>query len=178
MPNRPDHERIEAQTAQPAAAIPANANGWLNGALLVAGVSGLWIGRGVAASSNDPAGGVVVLSAGLLVLASLAVLGLAIRRLVSAAESRWLHVFCGRRVFACGVLVLTIAALFVASIIRGDPFQQLTASGRITAGEIVDAGFVLAAVVCVTGAGMAFLAAWDAYRHERAWPLSLGVAGQ
>jgi len=81
-------------------------------------------------------------------------------------------------VFGCGVLVLTISLLFVASMIRRDPFQQLTSSGRITAGEIVDSGFVLAAVVCLTGAGMAFLAAHDAYRHERAWPSSMGTSGR
>ena len=119
-----------------------------------------------------------MLSTALLVVASLAVLGFATWSLVSAAESRWLHVFCGRRVFVCGVLVWTMSALFIASMIRRDLFQELASSGRITAGAIVDSGFVLAAVICMTGAGVAFLAAYDAYRHERTWPISMGTTGR
>lgn len=178
MPNGSEHELIEAQAVRSAVSLSANGNEWRNRAMLLGAASGLWIAHGIATTSNDPAGGRAMLSAGLLVVASLAVLGFAIRGLVSAAESRWHHVFCGRRVFVCGVLVLTMATLFVASMIRRDPFRHLTSSGRITAGEIVDSGFVLAAVVCLTGAGIAFLAAQDAYRHERTWPISMGTTGR
>ena len=173
MPNEADHERIEVQATRSAGPIPANGHEWRNRGLLAAAAAGLWISHGIATWSNDPATGTAMLSASLLVVASLGALSVGVSGLVSAAGSRWLHVFCGRRVFVCGALVSTIAVIFVASIVRRDPFQELASSGRITAGEIVDGGVVLAALMCVTGAGMAFLGAWDAYRHDHV----AGLAG-
>jgi len=70
-------------------------------------------------------------------------------------------------------VLLTIGIVQVGSILRGRPFGSFFSQGQITAMEIADVGLVLAAIACLTGAGIAFIGAAEAYREERSWHISL-----
>ena len=67
------------------------------------------------------------------------------------------------------------AGALVASLVIRDPFRGFFASGRITAYELVDVGDILGAVVSLTLAATAALAAWDVLDEERHWGRSLGI---
>jgi hypothetical protein len=53
------------------------------------------------------------------------------------------------------------------------PFDTLFAHGRITGEDIVDTAAVVAAVVCMVGAGVASIGAWDRMHEERNWHRTL-----
>ena len=89
--------------------------------------------------------------------------------------SRKRHVFRGRRVARCAGALALVAGALVASLVIRDPFRGFFASGRITAYELVDVGDILGAVVSLTLAATAALAAWDVLDEERHWGRSLGI---
>lgn len=175
MSSESGHEGVELNSSVGVEPIVLPSADWENIALLIAALSGLWIASGIAGWSSEASTPTVELWTGGVVVASLVALGLATSKLVSSAQSRTRHVFCGRRVLAFGVFMLVVAAGLTVSIVRRNPFHQLTSRGRITAGEIADAGFVVAVIVCLVGAGVALVDAWGACRDERRWPESLGI---
>ena len=142
---------------------------------LTGAVALLATAHGVAAWSNDPGGRTPTLATLGIVAISLAVLSWSAWGLVESNVSRWRHVFCGRRATLCAGALAVVAGVLVASLIVRHPFRQLFASGRITAYELVDVGCVLGAVVSLTLAAAAAVAARDALRDERHWGRSLGI---
>lgn len=148
---------------------------WPRVAILGASLVGLWLAQGIATWSNDPSAPAAKLATSAVVIMSLAVMGLAISRLVTLTQSRWRHVFSSRHVLACASFLTGITAALAVSFMLLDPFHELVASGHITATDIADAGWMFAVIVCGVGAGTAFLTAWDASREERRWGDSLGI---
>ena len=119
---------------------------WPRVAMLSAPLVGLWLAQVIATSSDDPSGSGVKLATSAVVMISLAIMGYAIARLVTLAQSRWHHVFSSQRVLACSILLTLItAALAVSFFILLDPFHRLAASGHIAATDIADAGWMFAA---------------------------------
>lgn len=136
--------------------------------VVCAALSGFWIAHGVTVWS-DPSKSNVTIWTGTLTVVSLAALVLGIWSLLTSAQSRLRHVFCGRRIFVFGGFLSVVATTIVVMLIRRQPFGQLAARGQLTAVEIVDVGLLFAAIVCLTGAIAAFFGALDAYHEERSW---------
>jgi len=139
-----------------------------------AGLTGLWIANELAAWSSSSSTPDIAIWTGSLVAASLATLLFAMSSLLSSSQSRLRHVFCGRRILIFAGALSIIGVALAGSIIRRNVLGQFLSHGGIGATEIVDAGLILAAVACLTGAGIAFFGAADAYREERSWHLSFG----
>jgi hypothetical protein len=131
--------------------------------------------HGVAAWSGDPGGRAPTFATLGIVMTSLAALSWSSWGLVESNTSRWRHVFFGRRVAWCAGALAFVGGGLVLSLAMSDPFQAFFSSGRITAEELVDLGCVLGAVVSLTLAAAAALAAWDALEDERHWGRSLGI---
>jgi len=128
-----------------------------------------------AAWSSDPAGQSPKLIALGLVTASLATLALSAWGLVAWMFSPWRPVFRGRRLLLCAVALFLVAGTLVAALVISDPFQQIASTGRITAGELIDIGCVLGAVISLTAAVVAAVGAWESFVDERHWGRSLGI---
>jgi hypothetical protein len=89
--------------------------------------------------------------------------------IVTSAFSDAYRVFRARHLAFCAALLLGLGAVTAAVMVLHDPYDKLFAHGMITAEDIVDAGAVIAALVCWVGAGVAITGAWDASRAERNW---------
>lgn len=148
---------------------------WRKIVLLIGALSGIWIAQGVVMWSDDPSAGWIVLWATSLMVASLVALGLSIQSLLASLQGPLRHVFSGRRVLAFGSFLLVVAALLAGSIARRNLFHQVLTNGHISASDIADLGFLMAVMVCATGACVSLLSAWDTLRDERAWYVSLGL---
>ena len=166
---------MNRKTKQSKHAMPRlrRASEWPIMAVLGTALTGLWAARDLAAWSNDPSTPDVAIWSGSLAAASLATLIVAMSSVLSSSQSRLRHVFCGRRTLLFAATFLVIGVAQAASMLRRSLFGHFFSQGQITATEIADVGLVLAAIACLTGAGIAFIAAWEAYREERSWHISL-----
>lgn len=131
--------------------------------------------HGVAVWSGDAGGSASTFVTLGIVVTSLAALSWSAWGLLESNMSRRRHVFRGRRVAWCAGILALVAGALVASLVMRDPFRGFFASGRITAHELVDVGDILGAVVSLTFAATAALAAWGALDEERHWGRSLGI---
>lgn len=93
--------------------------------------------------------------------------------IVTAGHSDAHRVFRCRHLLLTGALLLVVGVTTIVSMVVHDPFAKLFAHGRITSEDMVDAGFVAAALICMFGAGVAFTGAWDRLHAERHWHRSL-----
>lgn len=119
---------------------------------------------GSVATSRSAVVGVLV-----VIALSLALVARSVQVIVTSAFSDAYRVFRARHLAVCATLLLSIGALTAAVMVVHDPFDKLFAHGRIAAEDLVDAGLVIAALVCSVGAGVALTGAWDSSRAERNW---------
>jgi hypothetical protein len=148
---------------------------WLRLALLGAGLGFLVLTHRVTGQLDDSIStGRSAVMGGLVVVAlALALVARSVQVIVTSAFSDAYRVFRARHLAVCATLLVVIGALTAAVMVVHDPFDKLFAHGRITVEDIVDAGVVLAALVCWVGAGVAITGAWDASRAERNWHRTL-----
>jgi hypothetical protein len=148
---------------------------WLQLVALVAGLASLLLAHHLTRQLDGSTAGstfatVVVM---LVVTLSLAVVWRAVHVIVTSAFSDAYRVFRSRHLLACGALLSFVAAAEAAALIRRGPFGKFFAHGRITGEVIVDVATVVAAVVCLVGAGVALTGAWERMHEERDWHRTL-----
>lgn len=149
---------------------------WPRALLLTAGLVGLLLAQGIAGWARDPSDGAVKLVTAAVVIVALGAIGLTISRILTLVECRWRQVFRSSRILACAAVLSVVTALLIGALfVVLDPFRDVVASGHISAGDIADAGWVIAVIVCWVGAVTALLGAWDAHREERDWTDSLQI---
>lgn len=145
-------------------------------AMLATGLGTLLVAHTVARGTNDavtgatPATVIVLLPAVLLALAAVARSTFVI---VTSGHSDAHRVFRCRHLFTTATLLLVVAVAAAAGLVVHDPFDKLFSHGRITGEDIVDVSILIAALICMFGAGVAFTGAWDRLHAERHWHRSL-----
>ena len=150
-------------------------------AILGAGIGALVLAHTLTRRMNDSVTGASLTTViVLLVVVPLALAAVARSTfvIVTSAHSDAYRVFRSRHLFVSGALLLVTAATVAAMMVVHDPFDKLFAHGRITGEDIVDVGIVVAALVCMFGAGVAFMGAWERLLAERHWHRSLRISGR
>jgi hypothetical protein len=144
---------------------------WLRLVLLGAGLGVVVLAHRVTEQLDDPAatGRRALVGAFVVVALALALVVRSVQVIVTSAFSDAYRVFRARHLAFCAALLLGLGAVTAAVMVLHDPYDKLFAHGMITAEDIVDAGAVIAALVCWVGAGVAITGAWDASRAERNW---------
>ena len=148
---------------------------WLQLAALGAGLGALFLAHDLPRRLDESGARATVGMAVVILVVSLA-LGLiwrAVHVIVTSAFSDAYRVFRSRHLLACGALLVFVAAVETGAVIRRGPFDKFFAYGRITGEVIVDVATVLAALVCMVGAGVALTGAWERMHEERNWHLTL-----
>jgi hypothetical protein len=145
-------------------------------AVLVAGVGALIVGHHVVRQLDGSGSGSAVMTKLLIValMSSVALVGRAVYVIVTSAFSDAYRVFRSRHLLFCGAMLFAMAAAQTGAMVERGSFGTLFAYGRMTGQDIVDAATVLAALVCLFGAGVAFTGAWDRMQVERNWALYAG----
>ena len=148
---------------------------WPQLAALAAGLGALFLAHHVTRRLDDSAAGTTFTTAVLILVISLslAVIWRAVHVIVTSAFSDAYRVFRSRHLLACGGLLLFVAAAEAGTVIQRGPFDKFFAHGRITGEVIVDVATVVAALVCMVGAGVALTGAWDRRYEERNWHRTL-----
>ena len=148
---------------------------WLQLAALGTGLGVLFFAHGLTQWIDDGAAGTTFTTAALVLVVtlSLAVIWRAVHVIVTSAFSDAYRVFRSRHLLACGSLLLFIAAAEAGTVIHRGPFEKFFAHGRITGEVMVDVATVVAALVCMVGAGVALTGAWDRRNEERNWHRTL-----
>lgn len=148
---------------------------WLQLAALGAGLGALFLAHYVTRQLDDSAAGATFSTAVVMLVVStaLAVVGRAVYVIVTTAFSDAHRVFRTRHLVVCGTLLFVVAAGASGALVARGPFEKLFAHGRITGEDIIDIATVLAAVVCMVGAGVASIGAWDRMHEERNWHRTL-----
>ena len=93
--------------------------------------------------------------------------------LVTSAFSDAYRVFRARHLFACASTLLVTGAITARAVVVREPFRHVFAHGSVNGLDIVDVATVIAALVCLVGAGVALTGAWDARHEERNWHRTL-----
>lgn len=147
---------------------------WLQLAALGAGLGVLFLAARVT-SQLDDSGGATFSTAVVMLVASiaLAVVGRAVYVIVTSAFSDAYRVFRTRHLVVCGAILFVIAVGATGALVARGPYEKLFAHGRITGEDIVDTATAVAAVVCMVGAGVASIGAWDRMHEERNWHRTL-----
>jgi hypothetical protein len=109
----------------------------------------------------------------LVVMVAVAIAGRSVHVIVTSAFSDAYRVFRARHLVACASLLLASGTTVAYAVVVRDPFRRAFAHGRITGLDIIDVGTVIAALVCLVGAGVALSGAWDASLEERNWHRTL-----
>jgi hypothetical protein len=148
---------------------------WLQLTALATGLGALFLAHHVTRRLDDSTAGttfttVVVI---LVVAASLAVVGRAVYVIVTSAFSDAHRVFRTRHLLFCGTLLLVVAASEAGLLIRRGPFATFFAYGKINGEVIIEVATVMAALVCMVGAGVALTGACERSHVERNWHLTL-----
>ena len=168
MTNELIHRRVEAKSAKVAAPLRRSIEGRML-CMMAASLLGLWAAHEIISRTEDPGTRQVALPAGLVIVVSLGALVASIACLVSSSQSRARHVFCGRRSLVVAACLSMLAVVLIGSLIQGDPFRELAASGKISTGDLVDLSILIAVIACSTGAGTALNGAWTSLREESRW---------
>ena len=160
---------------EPTTAVSPTRYFWMQLAALGAGLGGLWLAHVVAQRLADSGGGTTLEGAMtmLLVTASLGVVVRAVYVIVTSAFSDSHRVFRTRHLLACGALLFVAAAAAAGALVVRGPFDTLFARGTFTGEDIVDMATVVATAVCMVGAGVSSIGAWDMMHEERNWHRTL-----
>jgi hypothetical protein len=144
---------------------------WLQLAALGAGLGVLLLAHHLTRRLDQSTAGTtfVTVAVILVVTLSLALVWRAVHVIVTSAFSDAYRVFRSRHLLSCGMLLSFVAAVEAGALIRRGPFVKFFAHGRITGEVIVDVATVVAALVCLVGAGVALTGAWDRMHAERNW---------
>lgn len=144
---------------------------WLWLGALTAGLGAILMAHPIARGFGPS--GPATFALALSVVVALVVVGKSVHVLVTSAFSDAYRVFPARHLFACAS-VLFVAGVFAArAVVVREPFRHVFAHGRVSALDIVDVATVIAALVCLVGAGVALTGAWDARHDERTWHRTL-----
>jgi hypothetical protein len=148
---------------------------WLQLTALAAGLGALFFAHHVTRRLEDSTASttfatVVVI---LVTAGSLALIGRAVYVIVTSAFSDAYRVFRTRHLLFCGALLFAVAASEAWLLIWRGPFDKFFAHGKITGEVIVEVSTVLAALVCMVGAGVALTGAWERRHVERNWHRTL-----
>ena len=148
---------------------------WLQLAALGAGLGVLFLAQDLTrrldgSDARDNFGTPMVV---LVVTVALGVIWRSVHVIVTSAFSDAYRVFRSRHLLACGALLLSVAAAEAGALIWRGPFDKFFAHGRITGEVIVEVSTVVAALVCMVGAGVALSGAWDHMHEERDWHRTL-----
>lgn len=136
---------------------------------ILAASAGLVITAETARDRDDPTAGGALASTSVAVAGLLAMLTAACAAALGRSESLRRHVFHARRILASGVGLLLIAAMHIHALVWRGAFVHVRSELRLGAGDIADAGLLVATMVCLTFAGAALLDACDACHDERDW---------
>jgi hypothetical protein len=101
------------------------------------------------------------------------VVGRAVYVIVTSAFSDAYRIFRTRHLLVCATLLFLVAASEAGLLIWRGPFDKFFAHGRITGEVIIEVAAVLAALVCMVGAGVALTGAWERRHVERNWHKTL-----
>lgn len=150
---------------------------WLQLTALGAGLGGLFLAHHLTSRLDDSAAGTLLATAVvmLVITTTLGVVARAVYVMVTSAFSDAYRVFRTRHLMACTAVLSGVAIVEAGVVFWRGPFDTLVAHGRITPGDLVDAATVVAAVVCMVGAGVASIGAWDRLHEERNWHRTLHV---
>ncbi len=151
------------------AALEPRTERWRQFLVLVVGVGTLWLGHEVARRAVDPWTTRIRLFTGGVVVVGLFLVGRAVSRFMNSLTTSQARVFRWRHQAVCGVVVLAVAVLLCGAALTRDPFSPLFSRGQISATDIADAGFFVAAGLCLVGAIAAFIAAGVERRAEHDW---------
>lgn len=148
---------------------------WLQLVALAAGLGGMFIAHRVSGRLDESVAGTpfVTIVALLVVIATVGIVARAVYVIVTSAFSDAHRVFRARHLMACTTMLFLVAVVETGLVFWRGPFNALLAYGRITPADLVDAATVVAAVVCLVGAGIASIGAWDRMHEERNWHLTL-----
>jgi hypothetical protein len=150
---------------------------WLWLAALGVGLGALVLAHPVAQRLDGSDGDSIWPTAGVLLAAviALAVVGRSVHVIVTQAFSDAYRVFRSRHLVVCTALLLVVGTFVARAVVTREPFRHVFAHGRIAGADIVDVATVIAALVCLVGAGVAATGAWDARHNERNWHRLLRV---
>jgi hypothetical protein len=105
----------------------------------------------------------------LVAAGALALVGRAVHVIVTSAFSDAHRIFRTRHLLTCAALLSVIGAGEAVVVLARGPFGKLFAHGSITGKDVVDVATLVAAVVCLVGAGAALTGAWERMHVERNW---------
>ena len=144
-------------------------------AALGSGLGVLFLAHDLARRLDDSDAGATVTTAVVILVVSLALaaIGRAVHVIVTSAFSDAYRVFRSRHLLGCGTLLFVVASGGAGAVFASGPFDKLFAHGRIGGEDIVDVATMVAAVVCMVGAGVALTGAWDRMHEERNWHRTL-----
>lgn len=154
--------------------LESRAERWHQLGLLALGLAGLWLGHEVATWASEPAATNVRIWTTAVAVFGVVEVGRAVARFVNSVSAHQARVFRWKHLALCGVGLLAIAVVLVASLLLRGPLDDLLAHGTVTGSDIVDVAVVIAAGCCLIGAVTAFVAATAEFRSERAWQHSQG----
>jgi hypothetical protein len=109
----------------------------------------------------------------LVAVLALASVGRAVHVIVAAAFSDAHRIFRTRHLLTCGALLSMAGAGEALVVLSRGPFGKLFAHGSITGEDVVDVATLIAALVCLVGAGVALAGAWERMHVERDWHRTL-----
>lgn len=127
----------------------------------------------ITASSPDPTGTRTLTWTVVAVGGFLLILTAGAWAAVVAAQSRWWQVFSARRTMVCALMLLALAGVLTAALIRRGPLQHVFSTFQIGASDIAGVGLLFAIGACLLTSGVALIEAWDARSEERNWSTSM-----
>jgi hypothetical protein len=143
---------------------------WLWLGALTAGLAAVLLAHPVARELDaGSASGRATLGLALSTVIALALTVKAVHVLVTSAFSDAYRVFRARHLFACASTLVVTGAVTARAVVVREPFRHVFAYGWVNGMDIVDVATVIAALVCLVGAGVALTGAWDARHAERNW---------
>lgn len=111
--------------------------------------------------------------ASLVALAALGLVGRAVHVIVTSAFSDAHRIFRTRHLLTCAALLSVVGAGEAVLVLDRGPFGKLFAHGTITGADVVDIVTLIAALVCLVGAGVALAGALERMHVERNWHRTL-----
>ena len=150
---------------------------WRRLTAMVAGL-GVLVAADTVVERLDGSGGEsarITLAVLLAVAAAIAIVGRSVQVIVSRAFSDAVRVFRARHLAVCTAVLLATGTFVAVSVVVREPFRHVFARVRVAGADIVDVATVVAALVCLVGAGVAATGAWDARHVERNWYRTLRV---
>ena len=162
-------EQSPAMPRKPKSEVSPTRYFWVWTAVLGAGLGLLVLAHTIIRRFDVSGGTIAMLGVIATVTVSLAIVGRSVQVIVSSAFSDAHRVFRARHLLFCGALLLAAGSAVAYAVVVQNPFGKLFAHGRITGEDVTDVGIVIAALVCMVGAGVALSGSWEASHAERNW---------